>query len=256
MKLQTLKTLAMAAGVKLILTTASPLQHLLDTPGVTHEFLNEQAFTILRQDGFGQWADVLQQYHNHLNAGVYWADKDWKNINHYYEPVSGKGLWQFNPSPESFSRYWQAALTAARRNDWRRSLFFLGAAAHLAQDLCVPHHARGKLFSGHQEYESWVKLCYREFAVNSGGLYEIARRPEKLLTHNATIAGQLLDWTGEDAGAGYHAATSIVLPLAQRATAGLFHRYFTHLAIPLANGAKCLSPWPADGAAGEQKVTA
>ena len=226
MQLQKLKATALATGAKLLLTTASPLQNLLDTPGITHDFINRQALSILHRDGFARCADFLSQYLAELTAGVFWADEGWKNVNHYFNPVSGKGLWKFGGAAADYVAYLQAADTCAICRDWRRSIFFLGAAAHLLQDVCVPHHARGRLFSGHREYETWSSIHHQEYAVNDRGVYEITAG--RLLTHNATIAADLLDWVAEDSPETYGAATQVTLPLAQRTTAGLFLQFLGH----------------------------
>ncbi|HWR38674.1 MAG TPA: zinc dependent phospholipase C family protein [Patescibacteria group bacterium] len=234
MRLQKIKNATAAVGIKLLLTTASPLQSLLDTPGITHDFINRQALSILRQDGFVRCADFLTLYLPELTAGVFWADDGWKNIHHYFNPVTRKGLWKFNTALNDYAAYLSAANTCSLQHDWRRSIFFLGAAAHLLQDLCVPHHASGRLFSGHKEYESWSSLHHRQYAVSHQGLYHLPI--DRLMIHNAEIAADLLSWVSEHSTTTYDAASRIALPLAQRSTAGLFLRFFT--ALPLAKQAR------------------
>ncbi len=39
-------------------------------------------------------------------------------------------------------------------------MFYLGAALHLVQDMCVPHHSLGIIFDGHKEFETTPNLCY------------------------------------------------------------------------------------------------
>ena len=134
-------------GAKLVLTAISPLQRLFDPPGITHEFYNHQALTILQNDGFELDAQFLTTYITELNAGVYWADKGWRNVSHYFEPLSGKGLWQFATAIETFHSYYQQGINSMSRKNYPHAVFLLGAAAHLMQDLCVPHHTRSKLFS-------------------------------------------------------------------------------------------------------------
>ncbi|HWR43488.1 zinc dependent phospholipase C family protein [Sporomusa sp.] len=213
------------AGAKLLLAAVSPLQGLFDCPSITHEFLNKQAVAILYNDGLEHCACFLQNFLAELNAGVYWADKGWKNVSHYYEPLTGKGLWQFATALDDFSVYFKAALTSARQCDWAKSVFFLGAAAHLMQDLCVPHHARAKLFSGHKEYEGWVKINYLAFAVENQGLYADSKDPYGLLLSNALAAADYLEWVTEENHTRFHTVTTHLLPRAQRTTAGLFERF-------------------------------
>ncbi len=215
------------AGTNLLLAAASPFQSLFDRPSITHEFLNKQAITILYNDGFKQYSGFLEKFLAELNAGVQWADKGWKNVSHYYEPLTGKGLWQFATALDSFAVYFKAALSSARQHDLAKTAFLLGAAAHLSQDLCVPHHARAKLFSGHKEYESWVKINHTAFAVENQGLYLDSKDPYSLLTSNALTAADYLEWLSEENYTRYHTVTAHLFPLAQRTTAGLFERFCT-----------------------------
>ncbi|WP_425059728.1 hypothetical protein SCACP_03310 [Sporomusa carbonis] len=232
MKAESLPTASITVtGAKLLLATVSPFQGLFDRPSVTHEFLNQQAITILRTDGVIHCADFFQKYLAELNAGVYWADKGWKNVSHYYEPGTGKGLWRFATALDDFSIYYNAALTSARQRDLAKGAFFLGAAAHLVQDLCVPHHARAKLFSGHKEYENWVKDNHASFVAQNEGLYLADTNPYALLVSNAAVAADYLDLVTEENHTRFHAVTAILLPRAQRATAGLFERFYTMAAI-------------------------
>jgi phospholipase C len=65
---------------------------------------------ILRSDGFDRYADFLQGYSRELNLGVVWADKGWKNAHHYFNPVTGRGLWNFADAMSVFELYYQTAL--------------------------------------------------------------------------------------------------------------------------------------------------
>lgn len=219
------------AGAKLLLAAVSPFQSLFDQPSITHEFLNKQAVAILLNDGATDCGAFFKTYLPQLNAGVYWADSGWKNVSHYYEPLTGKGLWRFSTALDDFSAYFKAALSFAWQNNLAKSAFFLGAAAHLLQDLCVPHHARARLFSGHKEYENWVKGNLTSFAVPNDGLYLTTADPYSLLINNAVIAADYLDWVTEENHTRFHTVTTHLLPRAQRTTAGLFERFYTMAAI-------------------------
>ncbi|MHC1746559.1 MAG: zinc dependent phospholipase C family protein [Negativicutes bacterium] len=214
------------ACLHLVLTAISPFQTVLDQPGLTHEFCNYQAFSILQNDGFVKYSNFLSSYALELNMGVYWADKDWKNAHHYFEPSSRKGLWHFTNALDNFKLYYQLALKSAKRHNVKKAVFLLGAAAHLMQDLCVPHHARVKLFNGHKPYEIWAQERRGKYAVTTQGVYQEGRSPSSLMINNAVAAADFFDWVrheGDDSF--YHKATEILLPLAQRSTAGLFRSF-------------------------------
>jgi len=226
MYLPTISHSLAVGGAKLVLSAISPFQKLFDPPGITHEFCNQQAIKILHNDGFTLYAQFLTTYMTELNAGVYWADNGWRNVSHYFEPTSGKGLWQFATAMETFQLYYQQGISNLHGNNYGRAVFFLGAAAHLMQDLCVPHHARGKLFSGHKEYESWVQHCYVQYAVDSNNIMSEDSNLATQLLGNAVVAADLFGWVDLDQGAtNYHEATAILLPQAQRSTAGLFLKF-------------------------------
>lgn len=221
-------------GAKLVLAAISPLQKIFDPPGITHKFCNQQGISILQNDGFVLYAQFLTRYMAALDAGVYWADTGWKNVSHYFEPVSGKGLWQFTTGLEVFQHYYQQGQLNMEGKNYHQAVFFLGAAAHLLQDLCVPHHARGKVFCGHKEYESWVQHGYTNYAVNCQGIYLGGEQISTQLLANAIVAADLFPWVdGSHGRTHYHEATEILLPQAQRSTAGLFLNFCreAHLCI-------------------------
>ncbi len=214
-----------------LLATASPLQRFIDKPAVTHSFCNVQALRILSCDALFPPAEFFSAYLSEINRGGYWADSQWKNIDHYLEAESGRGIWPFGNALDTFQQYFYWAIKEARRGNRRKAAFFLGAAAHLVQDLCVPHHARGRMFNGHQDYEVWAMKYCRDYAVNSLGIYLDSHRVGDLLLANARIAAEMLDAVDLDKGTvDYDGVTAVALPLAQRSTAGLFE-YFHRIAL-------------------------
>lgn len=229
--LMLVESLPLVAGAKLVLATTSPLQSLLDRPGITHEFCNRQAITILRNDGFERTAVFLETYLPELNAGVLWADQGWKNVNHYYQPVSRKGLWRFTNAWEEFQEYYGLMMEYAQKRNAGKTCFYLGAAAHLLQDMCVPHHVCSKVLDGHKQYEAWAQEHRFQYAVESNGCYVSDGSVQELFHANALVAVDLFDWVKADSSVqAYHRATEITLPLAQRSTAGLLQ----HAAVLLA----------------------
>ncbi|MBP2644603.1 MAG: zinc dependent phospholipase [Firmicutes bacterium] len=220
-------SLLIGGGLKLLLQPAGLFQGLIDRPGVVHPFCNRQALVILRNDGYKNMAAFFEQYLPELNRGVYWADDGWKNVGHYLEAGTRKGLWRFPNAIDDFREYFGRALQHVRRGDWRKATFFLGAAAHLVQDVCVPQHACGKLLSGHRQYEAWVGQNYPRFAVSSTGIYGGKTVAHSLLIKNAEVAANFLSWVGKDASReAYSKATAVLLERAQRTTAGLFLQFY------------------------------
>ncbi|MCE5284341.1 MAG: zinc dependent phospholipase C family protein [Pelosinus sp.] len=217
-----IERLPVVKTIKLLIAQTGSLQKLVDRPGITHEFCNEQAIKIMKQDGLEAYADILDTHKTELNWGVIWADRDWKNISHYYIPKSGGGLWRFSNATEDYQEYFQKAVLYARSSDYKMAAFYLGAAAHLVQDMCVPHHARGVLFKGHSQFESWAEKHREEYAVNDRGLYN----SDNLLRNNALVSGDLFSQAAFGQINGYQQALKVLLPLSQRTTAGLFQYFF------------------------------
>jgi len=66
---------------------AGRLQQQLSPHSRTHDFCNQQAIEILKNDGFRQEATLLENYLNDMNAGSAWADQNWLYTSHYYNPL-------------------------------------------------------------------------------------------------------------------------------------------------------------------------
>lgn len=208
------------------MTLAGGVQCWIDRPGLTHRFINRQTVRILMADGYAQESEWLRRHLTAFNRGAVWADADWKNVHHYFNPATKRGLWRFHSAVEDFAAYFGRALKMEENGDSQQAAFYLGASAHLLQDLCVPHHARSKLLDGHKEFEAWAACHRNEFKVSVGGLYYNGCDYVDWLYGNAEQAADLYDCVaGEAQGADYLQAAKILLPSAQRSTAGLLERF-------------------------------
>lgn len=209
-----------------VLALAAPLQKIVDKAGYTHEHCNRQAVVILEKDGYHDFAELIRMFLDEINQGVYWADKDWKNVNHYYVPTTGKGLWNCANALETMELYYNKALQYMKEAQLGRSAFYLGATAHLLQDLCVPHHARAKLLFGHKDFEDWAQKNCTAYKAGQHGMYNHQLSVYDLARRNAEVAADFLDWVRHSGDiANYEKSTAVLLPLAQISTAGLFLKY-------------------------------
>lgn len=215
-------------ATKRLLSVASPVQKLLPQPGKTHNFCLDQAIVVMKRDGYKQEANLVHQHMGELLKGVVWADSAWKNSSHFYNPVNGKGIWGWPNAVMEATAHYEVAVRKARIGNLARCMFFLGATAHLIQDLCVPHHARGLLWDGHQEFEDWASDKCTEFAVDQGGIYQKGDHPVLWIMQNSRLAHSLFPLVAEAIGQDYYTAGKILIPMAQRATAGFFAQ-FCHL---------------------------
>lgn len=213
--------------LRLLLTAAIPFQGLIDRISPTHGFLNRQAMTILSADGLQAEADWLLSQIDAFCEGCDWADTGWKNIGHMYDPATGQGFRGWPSATQMLREYWDLAQRYRAEQNQAQSAFYLGAAAHLVQDLCVPHHAAATPWRGHREFESWAARYRHRFAVHQGGFYNLARTPEGWVMANADYTRT--NWShclsNKLERSLLQAAVGDLLPRAQRTTAG-FVAYF------------------------------
>lgn len=180
------------------------------------------------EDGFVQEQRKLLNVLPFLNAGVVWADQDYKSINHFYNPVKNRGLYGFSNAAAECRGYYNQALRKYDEEDACAAYFYLGAACHLIQDVTIPQHVNIKLLKQHRKYEQWligVYESYSEFRACRGGIY--LEGIDAFLEYNSNQAMEvhrkLLHEPNEQKK--FYQTTMVILLTAQRTTAG-FLRLF------------------------------
>ncbi|MHB8170680.1 MAG: zinc dependent phospholipase C family protein [Thermincolia bacterium] len=215
------------SAARALLKVVGPVQRLVAKTGQTHNFCNQQAGIILERDGRPEVAGIMRLFLPELNRGVHWADASWKSSGHFYDPQTKKGYGHWSDGSQECRLYYSLAAKHWRRNEPSKAMFYLGVAVHLVQDLCVPHHSRGLLFDGHQEYENWAEAHCCEFAVDNQGTYMVSPEPEGWVIANAAVSGDLLSLVNQGATEqSYRGATTILLSLAQQSTAGFMAFFY------------------------------
>lgn len=208
----------------------TPLHNFFSEKGTTHLFCNRQGIKILKNDGKKKHALFLNSQIDNLNRGVIWADKGWKYFSHYLEPKVENGYGPYPNAKQECKYYFDKAMHFWSSNNIKKAMFFLGAAVHLVQDLCVPHHSAGTAFCGHKEYEKWVQGYYSSYEVLSGGIYNFYENAGEWVEHNANISRVYYPYVSFiRSRRSYDMSTKVLLPLAQRTTAG-FLSYFLEVA--------------------------
>jgi len=195
----------------------------------THPFINEQGRQILSNDGYSKAAQIFYLFADQLDKGVVWIDKGLKSAYHHYDPDTGTGMWLWPSAAEKCAEFFNKALKLWRNKKHALAMFFLGAAIHLVQDVCVPHHASCKAFNGHLEFEGWVEKRKDNYIVDSGGIYEISVKPEGWIAENARLAKDYYSLVANNSPEGYHRATEVLLTRAQRTTAGFLLHFHNQL---------------------------
>jgi len=186
----------------------------------THVFCNRQGRIILKNDGYEREARLFNQFGDVLDKGVVWADKGWRSTSHHYNPDTGRGIWPWASSAQTCAAYYSKAFSFWQGGNYNKAMFMIGAAAHLVQDACVPHHASCIICNGHQAYENWVEKRKLQFKVQSAGIYDHGDTPQDWIIENARLAKKY--YSRLRSFNDYQQVTAVLLPIAQRSTAGFF----------------------------------
>ncbi|WP_019552253.1 zinc dependent phospholipase C family protein [Propionispira raffinosivorans] len=222
----------LSQGLSILSTLSTPLHYIIDASDsaslcLTHKVCNIEALQIIRENGYHEVACILEKNINSLQLGVTWADLEFKNINHFFNPITRKGLWRFSPAVYDFSVYLTKACRFVKNKDLVNGFFYLGASAHLLQDMAVPHHVCGHLFNGHKKFENWVQTHNNEFSSLQIELIPI-KKPLELLLNNAILATDFMPLVDENATINqYHFAAQALLPIAHSSSATLFEWFIS-----------------------------
>jgi len=152
------------------LGTISPKAFAYKIP--THDWIFEQAERVLRNDGKTNQADFVKASLDQLKTGSREADEGQygaQTAYHYHHPDLKVGLFG---NPVSAANVCAAIYSGVAKEHWNKGNFAsamkaLGAAAHLVQDLTVPHHAWLDMVSYHSAYEDWVNKNKDRYGVDS-----------------------------------------------------------------------------------------
>ena len=207
---------------KALLTPVRPFQIFLDAPSITHAHCLQKAYDVLEQDGKEDVVGFFRPYDELLKKGLVWADQGWKNVCHYFSDPNKHGVLRW-PGADSECQYYFNKAVALYQHNKTKGAFFLGAALHLVQDMCVPHHAVGTVFDGHQEFESWVKNNLHYFTAKQNGIYNPFTHPSQWIRHNVEIATPYYPFVSQEKGCSeetYFDAAGKLLPLTVYTTAG------------------------------------
>ena len=219
---------SVTATVRCIPVSSRPVEG-EKTAGGTHVFINEQARRILFNDVYRKVANFFSMFAGQLDGGVVWIDSGLKSVSHHYDPYTGSGMWFWPSAAEKCSEFFSRALNLWQTKRHARAMYFLGAAVHLVQDLCVHHHAACRLFGGHAQYEGWAGKRKLDYSADCGGIYDISGSSGDWIDENARIAGKYLSLVDNNSTGGYHTATKSLLPRAQQTTAGFLMLFYNRL---------------------------
>jgi phospholipase C len=215
---------------KNILRAVNPLKkRVVKTECIVHQAINNQSLNILRNDGYFDVYNFMSTYIDIINAGVVWADQDLKSSNHFYSPITKRGLYGNSNAKNECGSYYNRALNEFILGNKKEAMFYLGAACHLIQDVTIPQHANVKLLKNHRSFENWIIKMYRRFHkfraynkgiyLNSIGQYIELNSRQAIKTHEkySHIKNEHLR---------FYKITSVILIMAQKTTAGVMVKFF------------------------------
>jgi phospholipase C len=202
---------------------------IITTECFVHKVINNQALIILKNDKNIDQYNLFSNYIAELNLGVVWADQDFKSSGHFYNPIKNRGLYGNTNALTLAKNYYTFAISYWNSGDYNKAMFFLGAAAHLVQDMTVPQHANIKLFKEHRKFEKFVKDTFYdapEYLVYDKGCY--LESVEEFVKYNSVCAIKVNKRLSHinDEEERYYALSKFTIPLAQRSTAGLFTMFY------------------------------
>ena len=215
---------------KNILKAVNPLKkRVIKTECIVHKAINNQSLYVIRNDGYNDVYSLMSTYIDDINDGAVWADQDLKSSNHFYSPKTKRGLYGNSNAKNECESYYNRALNEFVLGNIKESMFYLGAACHLVQDVTIPQHANVELLHNHRNFENWIIKMHRRFhrfKVFKGGIYlnsigqyiELNSR-EAIKTHDKY--SQI-----ENEHVRFYKITSVILVMAQKTTAGVMVKFY------------------------------
>jgi len=218
---------------KKVLKTVNPIKkRIMKAECIVHKFINEQSLIVLKNDGHMEAYILMKSYISDINAGVVWADQDLKSSNHFYNPYRNKGLYGSSDAKKECISYYTRALDEYFQGNIKDSMFYLGVACHLIQDVTVPQHANVHLLNNHKSYENWVIRTHRHhdvFKIEEGGIYFNSIKDYINFNSKEAINIYRKYFHVKNRQVRFYMITSKVLTMAQATTAGLMFKFYKNI---------------------------
>ena len=128
--------------------------------------------------------------------------------------------------------YYNEALNYYLNHKYEKSMFYLGAACHIIQDLTIPQHAKGKLLDNHRQFELYVKSNYKKikrFKCQEEPL--ILNSIEEYVNYNSLNALYIdyMHRNVNDLSTKFYLTALKAITLAQKSTAGCMIMFYNDL---------------------------
>jgi len=204
-----------------------------------HIFIQKQALNILKVNGYENEYNFFMKYIYNINNGLVWADQDFKCYHHFYNPKAQRGKFGYEENAMTLSSsYYNRALEYLKLGDYEKSMFYLGAACHIVQDLTIPQHAKGKLLDNHRNFELYVRANYKnnnKFRTEEKAIY--FNRIEDYIDYNSRIAIKLDYMYGNitNLTTKFYLTAVKAITLSQRTTAGCLIMFYNDMLLNYKN---------------------
>lgn len=212
---------------------ANPIKKtIMKTQCQVHKYINIHALNILKNDRYIPEYNFYNNFIKDINDGAVWADQDFKSSNHFYNPYKEKGLYGRNSAMDLGVDYYHESLDLWYSKQFNDSLFYLGAALHIIQDMTIPQHANIRLLDDHHQYELYVIGTYehiKEFEVHKGAY--LLDSIEDYVRFNSRVALKIYRKFKIIANnkKRFYRIARCGLPLAQRTTAGAMVMFYNDI---------------------------
>lgn len=219
--------------LKALMITVNPIKKkIMKTHCIVHKFINIQAIEILKNKEFSEVYNFYKANVKELNAGVTWADQDFKSSNHFYHFNKGTGLYGFSNALTEFQKYYKRALKFYEEGDIRQAMFYFGAACHLVQDATVPQHVNNKLLKSHRNFELWIiskLMSDYSFPIFNEIIEE--EKVEDYIKSNALFANKTyITYANiKSKEEKYNKISVLIVQRAQKTTAGLMINFYNEI---------------------------
>ena len=125
--------------------------------------------------------------------------------------------------------YYEESLNLWKQGEFNKSLFYLGAALHIIQDMTIPQHANIRLLDNHRQYETYVIRAheYMDDWEVANGVY-LLDSIEDYIRFNTRVAIKIYKKFKDisDDENRYYCIARCGLPLAKRTTAGAMVMFY------------------------------
>ncbi|WP_025642011.1 zinc dependent phospholipase C family protein [Schnuerera ultunensis] len=212
---------------------ANPVKKsIIKTQCKVHKAINIYALKILKNDKYFKEYNFFNSYIQDINEGAVWTDQDFKSSNHFYNPYKKRGLYGRKNAMDLGVYYYYKATELWTKGEFNKSLFYLGAALHIVQDMTIPQHANIRLLDNHHQYEVYVNRTYEyldKLEVEKGTL--LLESIEDYIRFNARVAIKIykkFNMISKDEERFYRIARCGI-PLAKRTTAGAMVMFYNNI---------------------------